>query len=54
VLVSSKKRSTPSPPEAVALMTDARRVTGVITEDRVERAIAVAEKAAGAVQRPAA
>jgi len=51
VLVSSKKAIDTVTPEAVALMTDARRVTGVITEDRVERAIAVADKAAGAVQK---
>lgn len=51
LLVSSKKAIDTVTPEAVALMTDARRVTGVITEERVERAIAVADKAAGAVQK---
>lgn len=51
LLVSSKKAIDTVTPEAVALMTDARRVTGVITEDRVERAIAVADKAAGAAQK---
>jgi phospholipid/cholesterol/gamma-HCH transport system substrate-binding protein len=30
-------------------MTDARRVTGIVTEDRVDRAIGVADKAADAV-----
>jgi phospholipid/cholesterol/gamma-HCH transport system substrate-binding protein len=53
VLVSSKKAIDTVTPEAVALLTDARRVTGVITEDRVERAIAVADKAAGAVGKAA-
>ncbi|MEZ4402003.1 MAG: MlaD family protein [Kofleriaceae bacterium] len=36
-------------PEAIALMTDARRVTGIVTEARVDRAIGVADKAAVAV-----
>lgn len=51
LLVSGKKAIDQATPEAVALMTDARRVTGIVTEDRVERAIAVADKAAGAVQK---
>ena len=51
VLVSGKRAIDTVTPEAVALLTDARRVTGVVTEDRVERAIAVADKAAGAVQK---
>jgi phospholipid/cholesterol/gamma-HCH transport system substrate-binding protein len=51
VLVSSKKAIDTVSPEAVALLQDGRRVTGIITEDRVERAIAVADKAATAVQK---
>jgi hypothetical protein len=51
LLVSGKKAIDTATPEAVALLTDARRVTGVITEDRVERTIAVADKAATAVQK---
>lgn len=49
LLVSGRTAIDKVTPEAVALMTDARRVTGVITEDRVDRAIGVADKAAGAV-----
>ncbi len=51
LLVSGKTAIDKVTPEAVALMTDARRVTGIITEDRVDRAIGVADKAAGAVQK---
>lgn len=51
VLVSSKKAIDSVTPEAVALLQDGRRVTGIVTEDRVERAIAVADKAATAVQK---
>lgn len=51
VLVSGKKAIDTVSPEAVALLQDGRRVTGIITEDRVERAIAVADKAATAVQK---
>jgi phospholipid/cholesterol/gamma-HCH transport system substrate-binding protein len=51
VLVSTKKAIDTVSPEAVALLQDGRRVTGIITEDRVERAIAVADKAATAVQK---
>ncbi len=51
LLVSGKKAIDTVTPEAVALLTDGRRVTGVITEDRVERAIAVADKAATAAQK---
>lgn len=51
LLVSGKTAIDKVTPEAVALMTDARRVTGIITEDRVDRAISVADKAAGAVQK---
>ena len=35
-------------PSAAALMTDATRVTGIITEQRIDRAIAAADKAAAA------
>lgn len=51
LLVSGRKAIDTITPEAVALMTDARRVTGVITEERVDRAIGVADKAAVAVQQ---
>ncbi len=51
LLVSGRQAIDKVTPEAVALMTDARRVTGVVTEARVERAIAVADKAATAVQK---
>ena len=51
LLVSGRKAVDAVTPEAIALLTDARRVTGVITEQRVDRAIGVADKAAGAVQQ---
>jgi len=51
LLVSGRQAIDKVTPEAVALMADARRVTGVITEERVDRAIGVADKAAGAVQQ---
>ncbi|HVK77175.1 MAG TPA: MlaD family protein [Kofleriaceae bacterium] len=51
LLVSGRQAIDKVTPEAVALMTDARRVTGVVTEDRVERALAVADKAATAVHK---
>ncbi len=51
LLVSGRQAIDKVTPEAVALLTDARRVTGVITEARVDRAIGVADKAAGAVQQ---
>lgn len=51
LLVSSKKAIDTVTPEAVALLQDGRRVTGIVTEDRVERAIGVADKAATAVQK---
>jgi phospholipid/cholesterol/gamma-HCH transport system substrate-binding protein len=51
LLVSGRKAVDTVTPEAIALLTDARRVTGVITEERVDRAIGVADKAAGAVQK---
>jgi phospholipid/cholesterol/gamma-HCH transport system substrate-binding protein len=38
-------------PEAVALLGDARRATGVVTDERVDRAIAVADRAATAAQK---
>lgn len=51
LLVSGKTAIDKVTPEAVALMTDARRVTGIITEERVDRTIGVADKAATAVQK---
>ena len=51
LLVSGRQAIDKVTPEAVALLTDARRVTGVVTEDRVERAIGVADKAATSVQK---
>ncbi|KAB2904414.1 MAG: MCE family protein [Kofleriaceae bacterium] len=51
LLESSKKAIDTVTPEAVALLQDGRRVTGIVTEDRVERAIGVADKAATAVQK---
>lgn len=51
LLVSGRQAVDKVTPEAIALLTDARRVTGVITEERVDRAIGVADKAAGAVQK---
>ena len=38
-------------PEAKTLIGDATRVTGIVTEDRVDRAIAVADRAALAVEK---
>jgi phospholipid/cholesterol/gamma-HCH transport system substrate-binding protein len=49
VLISSKSAIDTITPQAVALLSDGRRVTGIVTEERVDRAIAVADKAAGAV-----
>jgi phospholipid/cholesterol/gamma-HCH transport system substrate-binding protein len=49
LLVSGKGAIERVTPEAVALLTDARRVTGIITVERVDRAIGVADKAADAV-----
>ena len=51
LLVSGRQAIDKVTPEAVALLTDARRVTGVITKARVDRAIGVADKVAGAVQQ---
>lgn len=51
LLVSGKGAIDKVTPEAVALLGDARRATGVVTADRVERAIAVADKAAGAATK---
>lgn len=51
LLVSGKKAIDTVTPEAVALLQDGRRVTGIVTEDRVERAITVADKAATAAQK---
>ncbi|HVV82572.1 MAG TPA: MlaD family protein [Kofleriaceae bacterium] len=51
VLVSGKGAIDRVTPEAVALLGDARRATGVITDDRVDRAIAVADKAATAATK---
>ncbi|MEZ4366993.1 MAG: MlaD family protein [Kofleriaceae bacterium] len=48
LLVTSRDSLRTLTPEASALMADATRVTGVLTEERVERAIAVADKAASA------
>ncbi len=51
LLVASKKAIDTVTPEAVALLVDGKRVTGIVTEERVERAIGVADKAATAVQK---
>ncbi len=51
LLVSSKRAIDQVTPEAVALLADGRRVTGIVTEARVERAIGVADKAATAAQK---
>lgn len=51
VLVAGKGAIDRVTPEAVLLLTEARRATGVITADRVDRAIAVADKAAVAATK---
>ncbi len=51
VLVAGKGAIERVTPEAVALLGDARRATGVVTADRVDRAIAVADKAADAATK---
>lgn len=48
-LVAAKGTLTQVTPPAMALLTDARRVTGIITEQRVDKAIAVADRAVDAV-----
>lgn len=47
-LIEARRSLTTLTPEASALMVDATRMTGVLTEARVERALAVADKAASA------
>lgn len=49
LLVSGRGAIDRVTPEAVALMADARRVTGIVTTERVDRAIGVADRAADAV-----
>jgi phospholipid/cholesterol/gamma-HCH transport system substrate-binding protein len=51
VLVAGKGAIERVTPEAVALLGDARRATGIITADRVDRAIAVADQAAVAATK---
>jgi phospholipid/cholesterol/gamma-HCH transport system substrate-binding protein len=51
LLVSGRQAIDRVTPEAVTLLVDARRVTGVVTEERVERTIGIADKAATAVQK---
>jgi len=50
-LVTAQSTMTQLTPPAVALMTDATRVTGLIDEKRVDRAINAADKAAAAASR---
>ncbi|MEJ7601198.1 MAG: MlaD family protein [Kofleriaceae bacterium] len=47
-LKTAQRSMTELTPPAVALMTDATRVTGIITEQRIDRAITAADKAAAA------
>ncbi len=51
VLVSGKGAIDRVTPEAVLLLTDARRATGVVTADRIDRALATADKAAVAATK---
>lgn len=51
VLVSARKSLDTLTPSAGALMADATRVTGLITQDRLDRAIDVADKAATAAEK---
>jgi phospholipid/cholesterol/gamma-HCH transport system substrate-binding protein len=46
LLINANKTITTITPPTTALLTDARRVTGIITEERIDRTIAVADKAA--------
>jgi phospholipid/cholesterol/gamma-HCH transport system substrate-binding protein len=48
LLVAAKSTMSSLTPPATALLQDATRATGVITADRIDRAIAVADKAAAA------
>jgi phospholipid/cholesterol/gamma-HCH transport system substrate-binding protein len=48
LLVSARSSLTTLTPSAAALIQDATRVTGIINQDRIDRAIAVADKAAAA------
>jgi phospholipid/cholesterol/gamma-HCH transport system substrate-binding protein len=48
LLVSARGAIGAITPPAVAVLTDATRVTGMVTEDRVDRALSVADKAATA------
>jgi phospholipid/cholesterol/gamma-HCH transport system substrate-binding protein len=51
LLVSGRGAIDRVTPEAIALLGDARRATGVVTDERVDRAIAVADRAATAAQK---
>jgi hypothetical protein len=51
LLVTARTAITTVTPEAVALIDDANRVTGIITEERVDKAINAADKAASAAQK---
>ncbi len=51
LLVAARGAITTVTPEAVALIDDANRVTGIITEERIDRAIGAADKAATAAQK---
>ena len=48
VLVAAKGAINTVTPPAVALLEDGRRVTGIVTEERVDKAIGAVDKAAGA------
>lgn len=51
LLVSAQGAITTVTPSAVTLMDDATRVTGLLTEERIDKAIGAADKAAGAAQK---
>ncbi|MCE9571939.1 MAG: MlaD family protein [Deltaproteobacteria bacterium] len=51
LLISARGSIGAVTPPAVALLTDATRVTGMVTDERVDRALAVADKAATAVTK---
>lgn len=51
VLVAAKGAITTVTPKAVALLEDGRRVTGIVTEERVDKAIGAADKAATAATK---
>ena len=54
LLVAGKGAIDKVTPEAIALLGDARRATGVVTAERVDRAIGVAERPRSPRPRPAA